>query len=454
MLFIAGYLPWTNMVLRYCSCAAKKQVQIPVFLHVEFNVKVTYCRCPGIAGNYLNGKPMPFFTINFMLYFSRKFTIMYSNNHLKATRLALVFSAIFFLMDTASVAQMLQLPDGGVNLKSKAGRRVGVTDIEINWDAPGVKGREGKIWGTDVANYGFMVLGFGSTVQSPWRAGANENTTFSFSTDVTINGKPLAAGKYGFFIALYPDSCVLIFNKNTAGWGSYFYNSALDVMRVTAWQQKDMKESRERLEYTFSKHTDRSVEVALEWEKWRIPFKVETDLTATTLASIRTQLSGAMGFDPPSLEAAAAWCLQNNLNYEQALGWINAAVDPNMGGVTSFRALSTKAGLLAKLNKKDEADKIMQAAMENGSVQEMHSYGRQLLNEKRVKEAMAVFEKNYKKFNGAWPTNAGMMRGYSAMGDLKKALEHAKMALAQSPNEQSKKTLQDAITTLESGKAL
>ena len=310
---------------------------------------------------------MPFFTANFMHYFNTQSIYMFKLNLLITGKMKLIVSAIFLLMYTGSTAQTLQLPDGGVNLKSKAGRRVGVTDIEINWDAPGVKGREGKIWGTSVANYGFEVLGFGSTVQSPWRAGANENTTFYFSTDVTINGKALAAGKYGFFIALYPDSCVLIFNKNTAAWGSYFYNSELDVMRVTTRQQKDMKESQERLDYTFSKHTDRSVEIALVWEKWRIPFKVETDLTATTLASIRSQLSGAMGFDPSSLESGATWCLQNNLNYEQALGWINSAVDPNLGGVSSFRALSTKAGLLAKLGKKEEADKIMQGAMENGS---------------------------------------------------------------------------------------
>lgn len=124
------------------------------------------------------------------------------------------------------------------------------------------------------------------------------------------------------------------------------------------------------------------MEVALEWEKWRIPFKVEVDLVNTTLASIRSQLSGAMGFDPPGLEAAATWCLQNNVNYEEALGWIDVVVDPNMGRVNTFHALSTKAGLLAKLNKKDEADKIMQAALENASALEMHSYGRQLLLKK------------------------------------------------------------------------
>jgi hypothetical protein len=365
-----------------------------------------------------------------------------------------VFLLLFLFMYSPINAQMLRLPDANVNYKCKTARKLGATDIEITWNAPGVKGREGKIWGTDVAPYGFTVLGFGSNVASPWRAGADEGTSISFSTDVTINGKPLAAGRYGFFIALYPDSCTLIFNKNATGWGSYFYNSEQDVLRVTTHQQKDNKVSKERLEYTFSKQTNNSVELSLEWEKWRIPFRVEVNIVKTTLAFIRTQMSGAAGFDPPSLEAAATWCLQNNVNTEEALGWINSAVDPNLGGVNTFRTLSTKAGLLNKLNKKEEADKIMKSAMDNGTVSEIHNYGRQLLSEKKTKEAMEVFEFNYKKFNGAWPTNAGMMRGYSAMGDLKKALEHGNKALAQAPSPEIKKIIANAVETLSKGKAL
>ena len=60
-------------------------------------------------------------------------------------------------------AQMLRMPDGNVNYKCKTGRLLGATNIDITWNAPGVKGREGKIWGTDVAWYGFKVLGFGSS---------------------------------------------------------------------------------------------------------------------------------------------------------------------------------------------------------------------------------------------------------------------------------------------------
>lgn len=363
------------------------------------------------------------------------------------------FLFAILLFSESAQSQALRLPDG-VNLKSKAGRTVGVTDIEINWNAPGVKGREGKIWGTDVANYGFMVLGFGSEVASPWRAGANESTTISFSTDVTINGVKLGAGKYGFFIALYPDSCTLIFNKNTEGWGSYFYNSALDVLRVTAKQQKDLPVSKELLDYTFTNQTKESVELALEWERWRIPFTVKVDLVQTTLAAIRTQMTGALGFDPPSLEAAANWCQQNKVNQEQALHWINTAVNPSLGGVKSFRSQGTKAGLLMQLGRTAEADSTLKSGLEIATVFEMHGYGRQLLAQGKTKEAMEVFQQNYAKHKGAWPTNGGLMRGYSAMGDLKKALEYAKIALAQAPDEGNKRALEQAVKTLSEGKPL
>lgn len=358
------------------------------------------------------------------------------------------------LFSTATVAQAVQLPDPGTNYKNKASRRLSATDIDIRWNAPGVKGREGKIWGTDIAYYGFEVLGFGSYMKSPWRAGADESTVISFSTDVLINGKPLAAGSYGFFIALYPDSCTLIFNKNTAGWGSYFYNSSLDVLHVGTKQEKNLPQSRERLEFIFSKQTANTVEVALEWERWRIPFTVQVDVVKTGLAFLQTQMSGALGFDPPSLEAAAAWCLRNDVNYEQALVWITSATDPSLGGVKTFNALSTRSGLLKKINRNSEADSMMQAAIEIASPQELHNYGRRLINENKPKEALSVFEMNFKKNKGAWPTEAGLMRGYSATGDLKKALEHAKIALTQAPNPESKRAIEDAIKKLSDGKPL
>jgi len=376
------------------------------------------------------------------------FKLRTSNFELPLLLFCLVFST------STLRAQLLSLPDGGVNQKMWAGQRIGVTDIDIHWNAPGVKGREGKIWGTNIAYYGFTDIGFGTTKSSPWRAGANECTTLEFSTDVTIEGKPLAAGKYGFFIALYPDSCTLIFNQNPDGWGSYFYKPEEDVLRVTVRQQKDLPQSREWLAYTFTNPTGRSVEVALEWERWRIPFTVAVDLEKTTVASIRRQLSGGMGFDPPSMQAAAQWCLTHNVNLEEALLWALRTTDPNLGGQQTFAALSTKAGLLRKLGRVAEADKTMQDGMEKASVLDLHGYGRQLITEKKYPEALAVFQKNFEKAGGAWPTNVGLARGYSAVGNLKKALEHAQAALKQAPDEVNRKSLEGMVKTLSEGKAI
>lgn len=364
----------------------------------------------------------------------------------KLTFIALIFSQI-------AMAQAIRIPQN-TNFPSSVGRSVGVTDIEIKWNAPGVKGREGKIWGTDIAPFGFTVLGYGSNVESPWRAGADENTTISFSTDVRINEKALAAGKYGFHIALYADSVVLIFNKNTIGWGSYFYDKQLDQLRVTARQIKNQAQSTERLNYIFENQTSSSVDVALLWEYWKIPFKIEVDSKANTLAYIKTQMTGELAFDPPSLLAAANWCLRNDINHEQALAWANAATDPSLGGISNFSALSLKANLLEKLGRKSEGEAMLDNAIAKASAMELHGYGRQLLAAKKTDEALKVFEENYKKNNGSWPTTAGLMRAYSAKGDLKKALSFAKQALAHVPDEGNKRIIEAAIKTLESGKAL
>src|SRR5438045_3170320 len=104
-----------------------------------------------------------------------------------------------------TTAQAVRIPQN-TNIVCLTGRKIGVTEMEIHYSAPGVKGREGKIYGTNVVPFGYIILGFGSNVASPWRAGADECTTLSFSTDVTINGEKLPAGKYAFFIEVREDS--------------------------------------------------------------------------------------------------------------------------------------------------------------------------------------------------------------------------------------------------------
>src|SRR3982751_867087 len=122
------------------------------------------------------------------------------------------------------------LPSGG-NKKAVVGEQIGLTQVTIHYDRPGVKGREGKIWG-QLIPAGFIDQGFGSSKAAPWRAGANENTTIEFSNDVKIEGQPLKKGVYGFFVAYGPDECTLILSNNSTSWGSFYYNESEDALRV------------------------------------------------------------------------------------------------------------------------------------------------------------------------------------------------------------------------------
>jgi hypothetical protein len=106
------------------------------------------------------------------------------------------------------------------NEKDSSVEQIGITDVTVRYSRPAVNGREGKIWG-DLVPYGFVDYHYGTSKGAPWRAGANENTTIEFSTDVTIEGKPLAAGKYGFFIAMGPEKATLVFSKDDNAWGSF-----------------------------------------------------------------------------------------------------------------------------------------------------------------------------------------------------------------------------------------
>jgi len=184
--------------------------------------------------------------------------------------LCLLFVVVIGAMTTQ--AQILSTPVGGGSSKAWVGERIGITDVQVSYNRPAVKGREGKIWG-ELVPYGFTDLGFGTSKAAPWRAGADENTTIDFSTDVLINDKPLPAGKYGFFIAMGESNAELIFSKSTTSWGSYFYDAKEDVLRVKVPATKT-GESTERLTYTFSDQKDNSAVLSLNWEKCVYPLQL------------------------------------------------------------------------------------------------------------------------------------------------------------------------------------
>ncbi len=173
--------------------------------------------------------------------------------------IVIVFSFLFGSAFTKSFAQQ-KVEKVRISPKASFTQTVGNTDITISYSRPGVKGR--KIWGGLVP------------YDKVWRAGANEATKFTFSTDVTIEGKKLSAGSYGFFTIPGKDSWTIIFNKVADQWGAFEYNEAEDALRVNVNPEKN--NFTEWLRYEITKTSDSTATISLDWENLKVPLKLKS----------------------------------------------------------------------------------------------------------------------------------------------------------------------------------
>jgi len=369
----------------------------------------------------------------------------------KSVTLIAVIAAVQLTFTNFAFSQLTTIPDGG-NKKASVSEQIGVTNIIINYNRPGVKKRDGHIWG-ELIPPGFVDQGFGPSKAAPWRAGANENTTIEFTTDVKINGQPLPPGRYGFFVAYNANECTLIFSKNSTSWGSFFYNPAEDVLRVNVKPQPADK-SVEWLKYEFTNETPTSADVQLQWEKLIIPFKIDVDVVNMQIASFRKELRTDKGFTYTTWDQAAQYCAQNKTNLDEALLWADTAVSVNFGGSQSFHAYTTKASVLNALNRTAEADATMKKGLPFADENQLYSYARGLTRSKKNKEAFDAFKLNYDRHPSIFVTNLGMARGYSAINDNKKAIEFALKAQKQAPDKPNQDAIDKIVKSLQDGKEI
>lgn len=325
---------------------------------------------------------------------------------------------------------------------------IGISKITINYSRPSVKER--AIWGTQLAHYGYVNLGFGTATAAPWRAGANENTTITFSNDAIIEGKSIPAGTYGLFMGLYEDGMVnVIFSKNSESWGSYFYSEGEDQLRVSVTSVENTHT--ERLTYNFIDIDKTTTTVVLDWEKKRIPIKIAFDVDKIVLANAENELRNFIGFFWQGPASAAQYSLANNVELEKGLAW----AEQSIANQQNFNNLSLKARLLTKLGKTDEAATVMEIAIKEPTAQplQLHAYGRQLIAAGEKDKALEIFLYNHKTNDGAWPTNYGLARGYSAKGDYKKAIKYLKISLTKVPanDTQNPPLIEANIKKLENG---
>lgn len=309
---------------------------------------------------------------------------------------------------------LLDLPRG--SQRAKVSQRVGITDITIVYHRPLVNGR--KIWG------GLVPYG------QPWRAGANENTLIEFSDPVTVEGKPLAKGRYGLHMIPAEGDWIIAFSKTNTAWGSFSYSEAEDALRVTVKPRPT--EFHEALQYDFDEVTPNSTTAVLKWEKLAVPFKIEVNVSDIVQHSLPVQMRGIQQYTWEAWDEAATYLLDNKGSLEDALKDANRSIQVE----ERFENLMTKARALEGLGRKEEAAAARSKAMDTGSVVQVHIYGRQLQAQGKPEQAFEVYRANMKKFPNHWLAHGEAARIASAKSDFDTAVKEMKLCIAAAPEQQ------------------
>lgn len=235
------------------------------------------------------------------------------------------------MVSTAALADTAKLEFPAASPLCTLKQRVGLTDVEISYSRPGVKGRE--IFGAMIP-YGKV-----------WRTGANAATKLTFSTDVKLNGHEVPAGTYALVTIPGKDEWTVIVNKGSDQWGTYKYDEKNDVVRF-AVKPISIGSPVETLTIDIEDIKDESAEMRLVWDKTKVPIKLEVNFVDKLTKQIEAEMASDKK-DKPYFQAANFW-FNHDKDLSQAKKWVDAAVAEK----DAFYIVHLQAKILAKLGDK------------------------------------------------------------------------------------------------------
>lgn len=237
-------------------------------------------------------------------------------------------------------------------------QRVGLTDIEIVYSRPSLKGR--------------VVVGNIDPYGKVWRTGANSATRITFSTPVKFQGSNLAAGTYELFTIPDPDEWTVILQKAGKQWGAYQYKEENDTLRVKA-KPMALAQPVETFNIGVNDIRDESATLNLIWANWRVSVKLEVDVVSTLVPQIEAVMASDAAKKP--FAQAAMFYRDHDLDLKKAAGWLDAAI---VAQPDAYYLIYHKARILAKMGDKAGAiaaaqQSIALAAKDNGPAKDEYT---------------------------------------------------------------------------------
>jgi hypothetical protein len=308
---------------------------------------------------------------------------------------------------------------------------VGLTELKVTYHRPGLNGRQGKIFG-DLVPYGEV-----------WRAGANQNTTISFSSPVKVGGKTLAAGTYGLHMIPTARDWTVILSNTSVAWGSYGYDQKEDAVRLQTTPQAG-EGVEERLSFRFDNPTETSALVTLRWDKVKVAFPVEVDTSAVVMAHMREELRGAAQFTWQGWAQAAQYFLSHGGNIDEA----QRMADRSIAMHPAYQNLSTRAAIAEKKGDSKLAAELNQKALAVATEADLNQQGYKLLGQKKFDEAIVLFRKIAADHPASWNAHDSLAEALLAKGDRKAAVEEYGKALSMVKDSDNRKRIEQLLTRL------
>jgi hypothetical protein len=296
------------------------------------------------------------------------------NYIMKKTKLTfLTFFAAVLAFSFSSIAQ-IETPSASP--AGSASAKVGLTDVEINYFRPQLKGR--KIFGKGEA----FLLQFDEL----WRAGANSGTKVKFSTDVKVGGKDLKAGEYLLLAKPGASEWSIIFYTDLSLGGNMSGYDESKSAAIVAVKPGKLTEAVNTLTYNVSDlsedGTGANLELAWENTSVKVPVTVSFDETVMKAIAENTKVS------PGNLISAAWYYFNNDKDIDQALEWVNTYLEDE-SKKSEFWNTHLKAQILAKKGDKKNAIKAANESMEMAKANEGGDFG----YIKRNEDLIASFKK-------------------------------------------------------------
>ena len=240
---------------------------------------------------------------------------------------------LFILLFSASEMTFAQISMPAPSTAGKVYAKVGLTDVDINYSRPKMKGR--------------MIYGEGDDFLVPfgkiWRTGANSGTVITTDKDLSVEGSNLPAGEYMIITIPGKDAWQVIFYKDLSIGGNMANHKEENEQLRVSVKPGILTETVQSLTFNISDLSEDNTKAAIElaWENTSVKVGIETNFDE----EVMTDIANKTKVNPNNYAAAANYYYNNGKDLDQAIKWMSYAIEANPD---AFWNIHTKAQMQAK----------------------------------------------------------------------------------------------------------